>query len=64
MGDETTYSPADHLPKSIVRQRSLQKGNSGSEAFTGCRQMGHRNRIDFLRGINKWNDRFGQLNEK
>lgn len=41
-GDEITYLPLAQLPRSIVRQRSLQKGNSGSGAATGFLQMGQR----------------------
>ena len=42
-GDGITYWPLAHLPRSMVRQRSLQKGNSGSELFTGFLQIGQRN---------------------
>src|SRR5215469_6904656 len=37
-----TYPPRAHLPRSMVRQRSLQKGNSGSPARTSFLQVGHR----------------------
>jgi len=40
-GDEITYAPLAHLPRSMVRQRGLQKGNSASLIFTGFLQMGH-----------------------
>src|SRR6266852_1118274 len=50
-GEEITYSPLAHLPRSIRRQRSLQKGNSESELFSGFLQMGQRRLIERLRGI-------------
>lgn len=40
-GAEITYSPLAHLPKSMMRQRSLQNGKSGSVPFTTFLQMGH-----------------------
>src|SRR4029077_6795395 len=40
-GDEMTYPPLAHLPRSIRRQRSLQKGNSASLLVTCFLQMGH-----------------------
>jgi hypothetical protein len=44
-----TYPPLAHLPKSMVRQRSLQNGNSGSLFSTILRQMGQRRlRTDFF----------------
>jgi len=46
-----TYLPLAHLPRSIKRQRSLQKGNSASFAITGFRQMGHWSAMDGLRGM-------------
>src|SRR5689334_3090766 len=39
-GDEITYAPLAHFPRSITRQRSLQKGKSGSLLFTGFLQVG------------------------
>lgn len=50
-GEEITYSPLAHLPRSIRRQRSLQKGNSESELFTGFLQIGQRRLMERLRGI-------------
>ena len=50
-GEEITYSPLAHLPRSIRRQRSLQKGNPESELFTGFLQMGQRRLMERLRGI-------------
>jgi hypothetical protein len=41
MGDGITYFPVAQLPKSMIRQRSLQKGNSGSPGVTSFLQMGH-----------------------
>src|SRR5438270_10679984 len=40
-GEETTYCPLAHFPKSISRQRSLQKGKSSPALCTGFLQMGH-----------------------
>jgi hypothetical protein len=40
-GEEMRYFSADQLPKSISRQRSPQKGKSGSPSFTLFPQMGH-----------------------
>ena len=45
-----TYFPLAHLPRSIVRQRSLQKGDSGSALLTGFLQIGQRS-LTALRGI-------------
>src|ERR1700732_2893473 len=50
-GDEITYPPLAHLPRSIRRQRSLQKGKSASVAFVGFLQIGHRSLMERLRGI-------------
>ena len=50
-GDEITYWPLAHFPKSISRQRSLQNGNSGSFFRTGCLQVGHFTFNASLRGI-------------
>lgn len=42
-GSLILYCSLDQFPKSIKRQRSLQKGNSGSVSeSTGFRQIGHR----------------------
>ncbi len=48
MRERITYAPLAHLPRSMVRQRSLQKGNSGSRAVTAFLQVGHFSLI-FLR---------------
>jgi hypothetical protein len=40
-GEEITYAPLAHFPKSMLRQRSLQKGKSGAPALTGFLQVGH-----------------------
>lgn len=40
-GEEMTYSPLAHLPRSIKRQRSLQKGKSEFLLGTGFLQVGH-----------------------
>ena len=45
-GDEITYPPLAHLPRSIRRQRSLQKGKSGSVAFVGFLQIGQRSLME------------------
>src|ERR1700730_10458440 len=50
-GDEITYAPLAHLPRSIRRQRSLQKGKSASVAFVGFLQLGQRSLTVRLRGI-------------
>ena len=50
-GDEITYAPLAHLPRSIKRQRSLQKGKSASAAFAGFLQIGQRSLMVRLRGI-------------
>ena len=42
-GEEITYCPLAHLPRSMVRQRSLQKGKSASPFLTGFLQIGQRN---------------------
>ena len=49
-GEEITYSPLAHFPRSIRRQRSLQKGKSGSVAchrFLADRAL----QFDALRGM-------------
>jgi len=53
-GDEITYVPLAHLPRSMVRQRSLQKGNSASPLLTGFLQMGHRRFKVRLRAIDSY----------
>jgi hypothetical protein len=40
-GDDTTYWPLAHFPRSTSRQRSLQKGKSSPALCTGFLQMGH-----------------------
>ena len=53
MGVEITYPPLAHLPRSMVRHRSLQNGNSGSSLSTSLRQVGHRKLRIFFLGISK-----------
>jgi hypothetical protein len=53
-GDEITYAPLAHLPKSIRRQRSLQNGNSASPLLTGFLQIGHRRFKVRLRAIDSY----------
>lgn len=50
-GDETTYPPLAHFPKSIVLQRSLQKGKSAAVFVTGFLQIGHLSSSVRLRGM-------------
>ena len=47
MGEEMRYAPLAHLPRSITRQRSLQKGRLGSSSSTSVWQVGHRNAVGF-----------------
>ena len=54
-----TYPPLAHLPRSIMRQRSLQNGYSGSLCRTILRQVGQRRlRTDFFaikhRSVQSW----------
>lgn len=53
MGVVTTYAPLAHLPRSMTRQRSLQKGKSVSLAFVGFWQIGQRNLMDRLRDMGR-----------
>src|SRR5437660_652831 len=59
-GDEITYPPLAHLPRSAVRHRGLQNGNSGSVLFTAFLQIGHwslRLRLlgmEFFYQVSKW----------
>jgi hypothetical protein len=53
-GDETTYWPLAHLPRSISRQRSLQKGKSADVLSTGFLQIGHLSFVFCLRGTNQF----------
>jgi hypothetical protein len=48
IGVEITYPPLAHLPRSISRQRSLQKGKSFDPARTRVRQLGQRNDLTFF----------------
>jgi hypothetical protein len=48
-GDDTTYFPLAHFPKSINRQRSLQKGKSSVPSATLCLHVGHLTRTLRLR---------------
>src|ERR1700719_4616744 len=50
-GDEITYPPLAHLPRSMRRQRSLQKGKSGSELLTDFLQIGQRSLTVRFRGM-------------
>jgi hypothetical protein len=50
-GEEITYWPLAHLPRSMVRHRSLQKGNSGSAFLTGFLQIGQRRLGDLGIGL-------------
>jgi len=52
-GDEMTYPPLAHFPRSMVRQRSLQKGKSGFFPATAFLQTGHRSFGARLRTITK-----------
>jgi len=40
-GEDTTYFPLAHLPRSMSRQRSLQKGKSSAPTATLLLQIGH-----------------------
>ena len=51
-GEEITYPPLAHLPRSIRRHRSLQNGNSASVFNTIFRQVGQR-RLTALFVINQ-----------
>jgi hypothetical protein len=51
VGEEITYAPLAHLPKSISRQRSLQKGKSGSVFPTGFLQTGQSSWTTRLRAM-------------
>jgi hypothetical protein len=53
-GDEITYAPLAHLPRSMVRHRSLQKGNPASLLFTGFLQIGQRRLTVRLRAIDSY----------
>jgi len=53
MAVEITYLPLAHLPRSIVRQRSLQKGKSPLERVTRVRQIGQRSEFVFFLGIQR-----------
>jgi len=51
IGVEMTYPLLAHLPRSITRQRSLQKGKSASVGSTILRHVGQRRVFVFFRGI-------------
>jgi len=53
MAVEITYLPLAHLPRSMVRQRSLQKGKSSLERVTRVRQIGQRSELVFFLGIQR-----------
>jgi hypothetical protein len=56
-GEEITYCPLAHLPRSRVRQRSLQKGKSGSALVTGFLQIGQRSLVRLgIQGTVQGND--------
>jgi hypothetical protein len=57
IGVEMTYPPLAHFPKSISRQRSLQKGTFSEPASTSVRQVGQRSDRAFFRGISNLDDR-------
>jgi hypothetical protein len=46
-----TYPPLAHLPRSITRQRSLQKGNSASVFLTIFLQIGQWSLRERFRGM-------------
>ena len=47
------YCPLAHFPRSMVRQRSLQKGKSGSFFFTSFLQIGQRSWSDLAMAYKK-----------
>jgi len=53
MAVEITYLPLAHLPRSMVRQRSLQKGKSSLKRVTRVRQIGQRSELVFFLGIQR-----------
>jgi len=53
---EITYLPLAHLPRSIRRQRSLQKGKFSFSRSTRVRQVGQRSDGVFFRGIANLDD--------
>jgi hypothetical protein len=53
-GDETTYWPLAHFPRSISRQRSLQKGKSAAVLSTGFLQIGHLSFVFLLGGTHQF----------
>jgi len=55
-GEEITYWPLAHLPRSMRRQRSLQKGKSGPVVFTDFLQIGQRSLTGGLRGIHSFQE--------
>ena len=48
MGELMTYPPEAHLPRSITRQRSEQKGKSSLPASTMVLQVGQRSVFSFF----------------
>jgi hypothetical protein len=50
-GEAITYAPLAHLPRSMMRQRSLQKGKSASVLFTFFLQIGQRSLTMRLLGM-------------
>ena len=57
IGVEITYPPLAHFPRSISRQRSLQKGKCSEPASTSVRQVGQRSDRAFFLGIPNLDDR-------
>ena len=53
-GEDTTYCPLAHLPRSMRRQRSLQKGKSSAVRSTAFLQMGQLNFNLRLRGTTQF----------
>src|SRR5690242_7121678 len=51
IGVEITYPPLAHLPRSIRRHRSLQKGKCSDPVSTSVRQVGQRNEWTFFLAI-------------
>jgi len=56
-GDEITYAPLAHFPRSTRRQRSLQKGKSAFALVTFFLQIGQRRVAARLRGMD-WESGF------
>ena len=50
-GELITYWPLAHFPRSILRQRSLQKGKSAELLVAAFLQIGQRSFTELLRGM-------------